>query len=64
MGVYLETGLMARLKEYLALDISLMSLEYKEVYMRDKVSNKRVTDSRWRYNWLDISFGVVFIIGL
>ena len=43
---------------------SLMSLEYKEVYMRDKVSNKRVTDSRWRYNWLDISFGVVFIIGL
>ena len=24
--------------------------------MRDKVSNKRVTDSRWRYNWLDISF--------
>ena len=44
--------------------INVMSLEYKEVYMRDKVSNKRVTDSRWRYNWLDISFGVVFIIGL
>ena len=60
----LKPGLWARLKEYLALDISLMSLEYKEVYMRDKVSNKRVTDSRWRYNWLDISFGVVFIIGL
>ena len=39
-------------------------LEYNEVYMRDYVSNKRVTDSRWRYNWLDISFGVVFIIGL
>ena len=60
----LKPGLWARLKEYLALDISLMSLEYTEVYMRDKVSNKRVTDSRWRYNWLDISFGVVFIIGL
>ena len=60
----LKPGLWARLKEYLALDISLMSLEYKEVYMRDFFSNKRVTDSRWRYNWLDISFGVVFIIGL
>ena len=30
----LKPGLWARLKEYLALDISLMSLEYKEVYMR------------------------------
>lgn len=60
----LKPGLFVRVKDYMAVEITLMSLEYKKVYMRDKASNHRVASERWRYNWLDFSFGVSFIIGL
>lgn len=66
-GVWISTlkpGIFARVKEYLAVEVSLMSLEYKKIYMNDKRSNSRVTTQKWRYNWLDVSFGVSFIIGL
>lgn len=60
----LKPGLFIRIKEYMAAEITLMSLEYKKVYMTDKTGNGPAIAQRWKYNWLDMSFGVSFIIGL
>ena len=59
-----KPGIFARVKEYMAIEVSVMSLEYKKIYMTDKESGLRTTSGGWRYNWLDVSFGVAFIIGL
>lgn len=57
-------GIFARVKDYMAIEVSLMSLEYKKVYIQDRNSHQRSTVEKWRYNWLDVSFGVAFLIGL
>lgn len=59
-----KPGIFARIKDYMAIEVSVMSLEYKKVWMTDKDTRYRITSSGWRYNWLDVSFGVAFIIGL
>lgn len=59
-----KPGLFVRVKEYMALEVSVMSLEYKKVNMTDKQSHLHTTSAGWRYNWLDVSFGIAFIIGL
>lgn len=55
----LKPGLFIRIKEYLATEVTLSSLEYKYINMK---SSKRAAKSnylsQWRFNWLDISFGV------
>lgn len=60
----LKPGLFVRVKDYMAIEVSVMSLEYKKVYMKDKNSHRETSMERWRYNWLDVSFGVAFVIGL
>lgn len=60
----LKPGLFIRIKDAMAVEVTVMSLEYKRVYMTDKGSNWRVTSDKWRYNWLDVSFGINLMIGL
>lgn len=60
----LKPGIFVRLKDAMAIEVSVMSLEYKKVYMKDMHSHRRTTLDRWKFNWLDVSFGVTFIIGL
>lgn len=60
----LKPGLFIRVKDYMAVEVTVMSLEYKEINMKDQISHQRTFTSKWKYNWLDISFGVSFLIGL
>ena len=46
----------------MAIELTLMSLEYEQVDMKDKVNGVESRKEDWQFQWLDIGFGVNFII--
>lgn len=58
----LRPGIWGRIKDYMAIELTLMSLEYKQVDMKDKENGTQSRKKDWQFQWLDIGFGVNFII--
>lgn len=57
----LKPGLWIRITDQIATEATFSSLSYKRIRMTDLKTDEVFTDEKWKFRWLDISFGVAFI---
>lgn len=57
----LKPGLWIRLTDNLAVEATVMSLKYEHAKLTDLKTDDTIERDRWKFRWLDISFGVDFM---
>lgn len=53
----LKPGIWVRITDHLAVEATISSLEYKHVKSTDLGSHDTLVRDKWKFRWLDISFG-------
>lgn len=53
----LKPGIWIRITDHFAAEATISSLEYKRIKATDLETNETIRREKWKFRWLDISFG-------